>query len=105
MKEIDVQTLHGWRERGQRHVLLDVREPDEVAIAAIPGSLNIPMGDVQAHMAELPRDEEIVVMCHHGGRSARVATFLAQVGFENVVNLEGGIDAWAVHVDRAMMRY
>jgi rhodanese-related sulfurtransferase len=86
-------------------VLLDVREPDERAIALIDPSIHIPMNEVPARHEQLPQDRAIVVYCHHGSRSAMVAAFLETVGFRDVVNLTGGIDAWSVEVDRRVRRY
>jgi rhodanese-related sulfurtransferase len=78
--------------------LLDVREPAEVASASVAGAVHIPMGDVPARLAELPRDREVVVLCLAGGRSLRVANFLAAQGFQPVTNLTGGISAWAEEI-------
>ena len=78
--------------------LLDVREPAEVASASVAGAVHIPMGDVPARLAELPQDRELVIMCHVGGRSLRVANFLAAQGFQPVTNLTGGITAWAAEI-------
>jgi rhodanese-related sulfurtransferase len=86
-------------------VLLDVREPAEFAICKIPGALLMPMHTVPARLQELERAAEIVVICHHGGRSARVAMFLEQQGFSNTINLEGGVSGWASDVDPSMPRY
>jgi len=86
-------------------VLLDVREPEEVALASLPGAMHIPMNDVPARLHELDPTEEIVVFCHHGMRSASVAAFLAQRDFERVLNLTGGIDAWSLQVDPNVPRY
>jgi rhodanese-related sulfurtransferase len=86
-------------------VVLDVREPEEVAIASLAGAVLIPMGDVPARSGELPGDAEIVVVCHHGVRSAHVAGFLASQGFTKVANLRGGIDAWSLDVDPSVPRY
>lgn len=96
-----------WPE-GQREgsvVLLDVREPEELERAAIPGAYHIPMQQVPARLDELPKDKPIVVFCHAGGRSRRVAQFLAANGFEQVFNLDGGIDAWSRTVDERVGRY
>jgi rhodanese-related sulfurtransferase len=90
---------------GRAFVLLDVREPEEVAIAGLRGAVHIPMGDVPARLQELDPDAEIVVVCHHGIRSASVAGFLAQRGFACVLNLAGGIDAWSRTVDPSVPRY
>lgn len=86
-------------------VLLDVREPVERAAARIDPSMHIPMQQVPRRLLELPRDRGIIVYCHHGHRSAVVASYLEQAGFSRVGNLEGGIDAWSTRVDRAVPRY
>jgi rhodanese-related sulfurtransferase len=86
-------------------LLLDVREPWEFAHAHIAGSLPMPMASVPARIEELDPDAEIVVICHHGMRSAQVAMFLERQGFPNVFNLVGGVAAWAAEVDPAMPRY
>lgn len=86
-------------------LLLDVREPQEFAYCRITGSLNIPMNEVPARLGELDPDREIVVICHHGIRSANVAAYLLGQNFAKVSNLSGGIDAWAVQVEPGMPRY
>ncbi|HZR79756.1 MAG TPA: rhodanese-like domain-containing protein [Candidatus Binatia bacterium] len=86
-------------------LVLDVREPKEIALARFDGALAIPMGDVPARVEDLPRDREIVVLCHHGVRSAQVASFLVHHGLDRVVNLRGGIDAWSLQVDPGVPRY
>jgi rhodanese-related sulfurtransferase len=90
---------------GRDVVLLDVREHDELAIAAVAGALHIPMREVPARLAELDAAKPLVVMCHSGGRSMRVAEFLKQNGFSNVFNLKGGIDAWSTQIDPHVPRY
>ena len=86
-------------------LLLDVREEDEVRLCALPGSLHIPMNLIPLRHNELPDDIPIIVYCHHGIRSLNVARYLAHVGFENVANLQGGIDAWARQIDPSLPRY
>ncbi|MGA0134083.1 MAG: ThiF family adenylyltransferase [Opitutales bacterium] len=86
-------------------VLIDVREPDEHAICRIPGARLIPMGQVPARLAEIPRDAVVLVHCHHGGRSLRVTQFLRAKGFASVSNVKGGIDAWSREIDAAVPRY
>jgi rhodanese-related sulfurtransferase len=86
-------------------VLLDVREPFELEIASVDGALHIPMQEIPAREAELGSDRVLVVMCHSGGRSRRVAEFLAQRGFTQVFNLKGGIDAWSTEIDPQVPRY
>jgi rhodanese-related sulfurtransferase len=85
--------------------LLDVREPEERAAAAITPSIHIPMYEVAGRLNELPKDREIVVYCHSGARSMMVAGFLSGRGFDRVSNLTGGIDAWSVEVDPTVPRY
>ena len=92
-------------DKGDAVVLLDVREPEEVATVHLPGSVHIPMGDIPGRLHELDPDKEIIVYCHHGIRSMRVAMFLAQRDFMQVKNLAGGIDAWALDVAPGMARY
>jgi rhodanese-related sulfurtransferase len=86
-------------------LLLDVREPFEVQLCAVAGSRFIPMRQIPESMPELPRDQPILVMCHHGGRSLRVTEFLRANGFANVTNIAGGIDAWAEQIDQTLARY
>lgn len=90
---------------GRSLVLLDVREPQEVALVRIAGSLHIPMGEIPGRLHELDPDTDIVVYCHHGMRSASVCGFLQQREFRSVANLAGGIDAWAAMVDPGLVRY
>lgn len=86
-------------------LLLDVREPWELAICRIVGSLSIPMQQIPRVMADLDRGRPIVCICHHGIRSFQVARFLEHQGFGRVINLEGGVAAWARDLDPAMATY
>jgi rhodanese-related sulfurtransferase len=86
-------------------LVLDVRETWELELASLPGVLNIPMAQIPDRLDELCRDREIVVMCHHGARSFQVAVFLKHSGFETVINLAGGIDAWSREVDPGVPLY
>lgn len=90
---------------GRDVVLLDVREPEELALAAIAGALHIPMREVPARTAELPHDKPIVVICHSGRRSYVVADYLLGQDFRDVFNLRGGIDAWSTQLDSRVPRY
>jgi rhodanese-related sulfurtransferase len=92
-------------DRGDALAVLDVREPEELLVAALSGAVHIPMNDIPLRLAELDRDAEWVVMCHHGMRSAQVAMYLARMGFARVANLSGGIDEWSLTVDPAVARY
>ena len=86
--------------------LIDVREPWEVAKAAIEGALVIPMGEVPARAhQELDPEEHLVVFCHAGVRSMNVTAWLRNQGFEQVQSMRGGIDAWSVEVDPKVGRY
>jgi rhodanese-related sulfurtransferase len=91
--------------KAEAPLLLDVREHEERETARIEPSIHIPMGEIEARKSELPADRTIVVYCHHGGRSQMVAAYLEQEGFRSVINLRGGIDAWAVEVDPSVPRY
>jgi len=102
---ISVQELAALRRDQAPHVLLDVREAHELEICQLDHALHISMSQVPARLAELPSEEPIVVMCHHGGRSMRVVQFLNRSGRENAVNLDGGIDAWAAEIDGNVPRY
>jgi rhodanese-related sulfurtransferase len=86
-------------------LLLDVREPWEFRICQIEGSQLIPMGQIPAAMNALDPERETVVICHHGIRSRQVAMYLDYQGFSAVINLAGGVDAWARDVDRQMATY
>ncbi|HTU71226.1 MAG TPA: rhodanese-like domain-containing protein [Candidatus Baltobacteraceae bacterium] len=103
--EISVDELARWRREGKAFVLLDVREPDEIAIARIADSVWIPMREIPARIRELDPAVPVAVYCHHGGRSERVAAFLAAQGFSDVVNVDGGIDAYAERIEPALARY
>ncbi len=86
-------------------LLLDVREPWEFRICKIDGSQLIPMGQLPNSINVLDPERETVVICHHGVRSRQVAMYLDYQGFTNVINLAGGVDAWARDVDRQMATY
>jgi rhodanese-related sulfurtransferase len=103
--EIEAAELKQRLDRGDELVVLDVREPEEVALASFPAAMHIPMGDIPSRMTELDPDVEWVIVCHHGIRSAQVAMYLARMGFERVSNLSGGIDAWSLTVDPSTPRY
>jgi rhodanese-related sulfurtransferase len=89
------------------YIIADVREKWEVEIAALPGTMHIPLGEIYGRINELEtyRTKKIVFLCHHGGRSQRAAISLATEGFENVANLKGGIDKWATEIDTNLRRY
>lgn len=107
MRQMTPRELADWLADGTRDkpLLLDVREPAEFDICRIEGAVLMPMGSVPARMPELDPDADIVVICHHGGRSAQVCMFLERQGFAQVINLAGGVAAWAAQVDPAMPQY
>lgn len=84
---------------------IDVREHDEYQTARVAAAQLLPMSEFQSWWQDLPRDQELVIMCHHGSRSAQVCMALSRAGFEHLTNLEGGIDAWSRDVDPAVPRY
>ncbi|MEA1048866.1 rhodanese-like domain-containing protein [Lamprobacter modestohalophilus] len=89
----------------QRPLLLDVREPWEHAICRIPGSELLPMRQVPANVGQLDQERPVVVICHHGIRSQQVARFLEHQGLKRVINLRGGVAAWASDIDPKMPTY
>jgi rhodanese-related sulfurtransferase len=107
MEQITPTELKSWLDdpTRPRPLLLDVREPWEVAICALPGSRHVPMNTIPARAAELDPAADTVVICHHGARSFQVGLFLEHKGFARVYNLFGGVDAWARSVDPAMATY
>lgn len=86
-------------------VLIDVREPHEVALCRIEGAQHIPMRQIPEHVGALPKDKHLLIHCHHGGRSLRVTQFLRTNGYDAVSNVAGGIDAWALVIDPSVQRY
>jgi sulfur-carrier protein adenylyltransferase/sulfurtransferase len=103
--EISVEDLKAMRERGDDFVLVDVREPHEIAICAFPESLKIPLGTLPQRVNELSTADEIVVHCKSGARSAKAVQFLRETGFVKVRNLAGGINRWAERIDPSVPRY
>lgn len=105
----DVRALLQSADPAAPPLLLDVREPWEVQLASIRSAqaptLHIPMRDIPARLAELPRDRPILCYCHHGMRSMQVVRFLHQQGLDEAVNVAGGIDAWSQQVDPGVPRY
>lgn len=97
------------RNPNARPVVLDVREPWELKTASVVPQgftlATIPMNEIPARVSELDPGQRIACLCHHGGRSQRVAAFLAQNGFDEVANIAGGIDAWSAQQDPAIPRY
>lgn len=104
-QSISPKELAARLENDENFRLIDVREPIEYQIARIEGAELLPMSRANEWLGTLDPQEEIVVMCHHGIRSANVCLFLAQNGFEKVYNLTGGIDLWSYEVDESVPKY
>jgi rhodanese-related sulfurtransferase len=105
VQEISVTELSAARARGETPLVLDVREDWELQLARIPDVVHVPMSQLPARLEEFEREKPIIVMCHAGGRSLRVAHYLANQGFTNVANLTGGISAWSLSVDATVPHY
>jgi rhodanese-related sulfurtransferase len=105
MKEISPAELKARMGSATPPEVLDVREQWEWQRAHIAGTRHIPMGEVPEHVKELPRERDVVVFCHHGGRSRQIVLYLEQQGFDRAINLRGGIDAWSREVDPSVPQY
>ena len=99
--------LRSWQDDATRTppALVDVREPWEFEYCRIAGSVLIPLGQLAARLPEIPGDQPLVIVCHHGNRSNLAAAMLLQRGFPEVHNLRGGVELWATEVDPGMKRY
>ena len=102
---LGVEKLNAMRQSDQPFAVLDVREDWEREICAFEGSLNISLTKLAESIPLLPTDRPLVVMCHHGVRSLQAVHWLRLQGFENAVNLDGGIDAWARQIDQRVRVY
>jgi rhodanese-related sulfurtransferase len=107
IREMTVRDLAMRLENGEEFYLLDVRQPAEHAITALPGSKLIPLNELLARAGEIdaPAGVPIVVYCHHGVRSQHGAAALMRLGHREVYSLAGGIDAWSIEVDPLVPRY
>jgi rhodanese-related sulfurtransferase len=107
MQHITAPELASWLDDKSKNppLLLDVREPWEHETCHIPQVVLMPMQTVTSRFQELDPDAVIVCICHHGGRSMQVASYLERSGFTQVINLTGGVHAWAQQVDNAMPTY
>jgi rhodanese-related sulfurtransferase len=105
--EVDCQTVKQKLDNGEEFLFLDCREQSEYDLVHIEGAMLLPMSQIQDRISELKdhKDREIVVHCHHGGRSLQVAGWMMQLGYANVKSLAGGIDLWAQVIDPALPRY
>lgn len=107
MKDMTVSELYALLQNGSQPAMLDVRQPEEAAICSIGGTL-IPLGELPERadeLEDLKKEDPLVVYCKAGGRSMQAVGFLQSLGFENVVNLQGGLAAWWAEIDPEMPRY
>lgn len=111
--ELSVQEVAEKRQNNEDFILIDVREPHELQIASLgDGVINVPLSQIaQQRLDAFPeevlkdKDAEIILFCHHGGRSAQAAAFLDQEGFTDIYNMDGGIDIYSIDVDSSIPRY
>ncbi len=105
--ETDCHAVKKMLAAGEDFLLLDCREPGEYAAVHLDGAKLLPMNDLQTRLDELLpfQDRQVVVHCHHGGRSLRVANWLRKQGFTHAQSMAGGIDAWAAEIDPTLPRY
>ena len=104
-QQIAPKDLKARLDRHDPIIVVDVREPWEVQICQLENSLHIPMEEIPFRVDELNPEEEYVVICHQGVRSAAICDWMERQGFMRVANLEGGLDAWSRAVDPSMRRY
>ncbi len=104
MKDFSVIELSEYLQNNQR-LLLDVREQWEWEKCHFEGSKLLPMGKIMENIDTLDKDQETVIVCHHGIRSMQVARYFDSIGFESIINMHGGIDAWAKQIDPSIPLY
>jgi sulfur-carrier protein adenylyltransferase/sulfurtransferase len=102
---ISVRELKAKIDHREAFTLIDVREPFEYEIAKIEAARLIPLGELESRLSELPRSGPLILQCHSGGRSEHAVRLLQEAGFQNALNLEGGIDAWSAEIDPDVPRY
>lgn len=105
--EVDVKSVHDWQTERQNWVLIDCREASEYATASIDGAVLLPMSQWQEVASKMDEysGKHVVVHCHHGGRSLRIARWLRENGFPSAQSMAGGIDAWSQEIDPKIARY
>jgi len=107
MKQMSATELQALLQSGVKPLLIDVREPHELAHGVIEGAVHIPMNDIPGRLEEFAsyKDQSVVLICRSGKRSAQVGQFMEHVGFNDVINLDGGMNDWASQVDTSMTVY
>jgi rhodanese-related sulfurtransferase len=103
--EITAREVKQRLDRGDKLLLVDVREPHEHALCRIEGAVLIPMGSIPANLQKLDTDDDVICFCHHGMRSLDVANWLRQQGVKSAKSMAGGIDRWSLDVDPNVARY
>lgn len=105
--EVDCQTVKARQSSDDTFLFLDCREQVEYDKVRIDGAVLLPMSQMAERVGELEthRDSDIIIHCHHGGRSMQVAMWLRQQGFTKAQSMAGGIDAWAIEIEPGMTRY
>ncbi|HVJ87018.1 MAG TPA: rhodanese-like domain-containing protein [Caulifigura sp.] len=105
--EIDITATKSKLDAGEALFFVDCREPDEYAVAKIDGATLIPMSELANRVAEFQphANKPIIIHCHHGGRSLRVAAWLRQQGYPQAQSMAGGIDQWSQQIDSTIPRY
>jgi rhodanese-related sulfurtransferase len=105
--EVDCRSVKAKLDAHEDFVLIDCREQHEYDTVHIPGAILIPMSQMAERVAELEphKSREIVIHCHHGGRSLNVAMWMKAQGFQNPLSMAGGIDTWSQEIDPSLPRY
>ena len=105
--EVDCKTVKAKLDAGEDFVFIDCREQNEYDLVKIEGTILIPMGEIPERISELQqhKDSEVIVHCHHGGRSLSVANWLKSQGFQSALSMAGGIDVWAQQIAPSLPRY
>lgn len=103
--EISPREVKDRLDRGEKLLLVDVREPWEYAQCRVEGAKLIPMGTIPANLQQLDGDEDVICYCHHGMRSLDVANWLRAQGVTSAKSMAGGIDRWSMEIDPAVPRY
>ena len=105
LPEIDVHQLKDRLAQGTPFVLLDIREPAEIEVACLPGSVKIPLGELPTRISELDPSAETIIHCKSGGRSAKALQLLLDSGFTKACHVQGGINAWSKEIDPSVPLY
>ena len=103
--EITVMQAKELREKNPSIQFLDVREPEEVEIGHISETLHIPLNLIPYNLGKIPQDKTLIIYCHHGMRSFKAVKYLKAKGFDNAVNLAGGIHEWSTKIDPTIPTY